>query len=164
MAKKSNIAMIAIPVVLAAAGLYFIFRKKKTDGTKPATAGGATSTLEGGAVGLPDKIIVDGKEQSIEFPLRRGSQGITVKNLQTALMQYNPALPKGYDDGKFGKNTESDLFKLTKKKMVESLSELESIIRGGASAAKTRKDKIVGVYSPTPIKVDPFSMTKNIFQ
>ena len=160
--KKSNVAMILIPVVLAAAGLYFIFRKKKTDGTKPATAGGATSTLEGGAVGLPDKIIVSGKEESIEFPLRKGSKGLTVQNLQTAIMQYNPALPKGWNDGKFGVKTESELFKITKKKMVESLSELESIIRGGASAAKTRNDRVVGVYSPTPIKIDPFMTTKNI--
>jgi hypothetical protein len=162
MAKKTNILIIAIPVVLAAAGLYFIFRKKKNDGTKPATAGGATSTLEGGAVGLPDKITVDGKEQSIEFPLRRGSKGLTVQNLQTALMQYNTALPIGWNDGKFGVKTESELFKITKKKMVETLPELEAIIRGGSAAAKTRKDKIVGVYSPTPIKVDPFNATKNI--
>jgi LPXTG-motif cell wall-anchored protein len=158
--KKSNIGMILIPVVLAAAGLYFIFRKKKNDGTQPATAGGATSTLEGGAVGLPDKIIVDGKTQSIEFPLRKGSKGLTVQNLQTALMQYYPALPKGYDDGKFGKNTEADLYKLTKKKMVETQAELDAIIRGGSAAAKTRKDKIVGVYSPQP--VDPFITTKYI--
>lgn len=160
--KKGNVVMILIPVVLAAAGLYFIFRKKKTDGTKPATAGGATSTLEGGSVGLPDKVVVDGKEQSIEFPLLKGSKGLTVQNLQTAIMQYNPALPKGWNDGKFGIKTENELFKITKKKMVESLSELESIIKGGASAAKARNARVVGVYSPIPIKVDPFNATKNI--
>ena len=148
MAKKSNIAMIAIPVVLAAAGLYFIFRKKKPE-DKPKIDDSK-----------PDKIVVEGKEQLINFPLRKGSKGDLVTQLQVALMQYYPALPKGYDDGKFGKNTESDLFKLTKKMMVENQADLDSIIRGGAAAAKKRKDKVVGVYSPQPI--DPFNVTKNL--
>jgi hypothetical protein len=148
MAKKSNIAMIAIPMVLAAAGLYFIFRKKKTVGTPPVE------------VPKPDTIVISGKEEPIYFPLRKGSKGDLVTQLQVALMQYYPALPKGYDDGKFGKNTESDLFKLTKKMMVENQADLDSIIRGGAAAAKKRKDKVVGVYSPQPI--DPFNVTKNL--
>lgn len=148
MAKKSNIAMIAIPVVLAAAGLYFIFRKKKVE-TKP-----KIDDIK------PETIVVSGKEEPIYFPLRRGSKGDLVTQLQVALMQYYPALPKGYDDGKFGKNTEADLFKVTKKKMVETQAELDSIIRGGQAIANNKKSKVVGVYSPTPI--DPFSMTKNI--
>jgi len=155
--KKSNVAMILIPVVLAAAGLYFIFRKKKPNATTPS---GSSGTINNNGVVIPDTIVVSGNVTSVDFPLRRGSKGELVKQLQVALMQYFPALPKGYDDGKFGKNTEADLFKVTKKKMVETQAELDSIIRGGAAAAKTRKDKIVGVYSPTPI--DPFSMTKNI--
>ena len=148
--KKSNVAMILIPVVLAAAGLYFILRKKKPV---------ATTTTDDKK---PETMIVEGKEQPINFPLRRGSKGDLVKQLQVALMQYYPALPKCYDDSKFGKNTEADLFKVTKKKMVETQEELDAIIKGGASAAKTRKDKIVGVYSPTPIRVDPFNATKKI--
>lgn len=150
MAKKSNIAMIAIPVVLGLAGLYFIFRKKKVE---------TTPKIEDKK---PETIVISGKEEPIYFPLRRGSTSELVRQLQVALMQYFPALPKGYDDGKFGKNTEADLFKVTKKKMVETQAELDSIIRGGLAAAKTRKDKIVGVYSPTPIRVDPFNATKNI--
>ena len=150
MAKKNNIAMIAIPVVLGLAGLYFILRKKKPE-EKPKIDDPK-----------PDKIVVEGKEQLINFPLRRGSKSDLVKQLQGALMQYFPALPVGYDDGKFGKNTEADLFKITKKKMVESQAELDSIIRGGQAIANNKKSKVVGVYSPTIITVDPFSMTKNI--
>ena len=148
MAKKSNIAMIAIPVVLAAAGLYFIFRKKKVE-TKP-----KIDDIK------PETIVVSGKEEPIYFPLRRGSKGDLVTQLQVALMQYFPALPKGYDDGKFGKNTEADLFKVTKKKMVETQAELDSIIRGGQAIANNKKSKVVGVYSPTTI--DPFNVTKNL--
>jgi hypothetical protein len=148
MAKKTNILMIAIPVVLAAAGLYFIFRKKKVE---------TTPKIDDKK---PETMVISGKEEPIYFPLRRGSKGDLVKQLQVALMQYYPALPKGYDDSKFGKNTESDLFKLTKKMMVETQADLDSIIRGGAAAAKKRKDKVVGVYSPQPI--DPFNVTKNL--
>jgi hypothetical protein len=150
MAKKSNIAMIAIPVVLAAAGLYFILRKKKVV-DKPKIDDPK-----------PDKIVVSGKEEPIYFPLRRGSKGDLVKQLQDALLQYNPSLQKvfaaGY--GTFGVNTEKELFSVHKKKMVETQAELDSIIRGGQSIANNKKSKVVGVYSPTPI--DPFSMTKNI--
>jgi hypothetical protein len=148
--KKSNVAMILIPLVLAATGLYFIFRKKKVvdtikiDDKKPET------------------VVVEGKEQPINFPLRRGSKGNLVKQLQNALMQYNSALPIGYDDGKFGVKTEGELFKISKKKMVESQAELDSIVRGGQSIANNKKSKVVGVYSPTPTRVDPFNATKNI--
>jgi len=158
--KKNNVAMILIPVVLAATGLYFIFRKKKTVPTNPISGG--SGTINNNGVIIPEKIVVNGVETSVNFPLRRGSTSELVRQLQVALMQYFPALPKGYDDGKFGKNTEADLFKVTKKKMVETQAELDALIRGGAAAAKTRKDKIVGVYSPTPIRVDPFNATKNI--
>jgi hypothetical protein len=148
MAKKSNIAMILIPVVLAAAGLYFILRKKKPV---------ATNTTDDKK---PETMVVEGKEQPINFPLRRGSKGDLVKKLQGALMQYNTTLPKGWDDGKFGVKTEGELFKVTKKKMVESQAELDSITTGGQSLADARKKKVVGVYSPIPI--DPFNVTKNL--
>jgi hypothetical protein len=150
MTKKSNIAMIAIPVVLAAAGLYFIFRKKKVE---------TTPKIEDPK---PDKIVVEGKEQPINFPLRRGSKGDLVKQLQGALMQYNSSLPVGWDDGKFGVKTEGELFKISKKKMVESQAELDSIVRGGQSIANNKKSKVIGVYSPSTITVDPFNATKNI--
>ena len=148
MAKKNNIAMIAIPVVLGLAGLYFILRKKKPE-EKPKIDDPK-----------PDKIVINGKEEPIYFPLRRGSKGDLVKQLQDALMQYFPALPVGYDDGKFGKNTEADLFKITKKKMVETQAELDSIIRGGQAIANNKKSKVVGVY--TPPLIDPFNVTKNL--
>ena len=156
--KKNNVAMILIPVVLAATGLYFIFRKKKPVPTNPISGG--SGTINNNGVIIPEKIVVNGVETSVNFPLRKGRTSELVRQLQVALMQYFPALPKGYDDGKFGKNTEADLFKVTKKKMVETQAELDAIIRGGAAAAKTRKYKVVGVYSP-PL-IDPFNVTKNI--
>lgn len=150
MAKKSNIAMIAIPVVLAAAGLYFILRKKKVVDTPK---------IEDPK---PDKIVVSGKEEPIYFPLRKGSKGDLVKQLQDALLQYNPSLQKvfaaGY--GTFGVNTEKALFSLTKKMMVETQFELDAIVRGGQSIANNKKSKVVGVY--TPPLIDPFNVTKNL--
>jgi hypothetical protein len=143
MAKKSNIAMIAIPVVFALAGLYFIFRKKKV-------------------VDTPKIEDPKPKEEPIYFPLRKGSKGDLVKQLQDALLQYNPSLQKvfaaGY--GTFGVNTEKALFSLTKKMMVETQFELDAIVRGGQSIANNKKSKVVGVY--TPPLIDPFNVTKNL--
>jgi preprotein translocase subunit YajC len=157
--KKGNVVMILIPVVLAAAGLYFIFRKKKVDATVP--AGGSGTVNNNGAV-IPDKVVVGGNVVAVDFPLRRGSKGALVQALQTALMQYNTALPIGWNDGKFGVKTEGELFKVTKKKMVETQANLDSIRKGGQSLSAGRNARVVGVYSPIPIKVDPFNATKNI--
>jgi hypothetical protein len=157
--KKSNVAMILIPVVLAAAGLYFIFRKKKVVDSVPA---GGSGTLNNNGAVIPDKVVVGGSVVSVDFPLRRGSKGALVKQLQGALMQYNTALPTGWDDGKFGVKTEGELFKVTKKKMVETQKELDSILKGGQSLSANRNSRVVGVYSPELIKVDPFISTKKI--
>ena len=158
--KKSNVAMIIIPVLLAAAGLYFILRKKKTIVPTP-PAGGSGSVNNNGAI-IPDKVVIGGNVVAVDFPLRRGSKGALVQALQTALMQYNTALPIGWNDGKFGVKTEGELFKVTKKKMVETQNDLDSILKGGQSLSAGRNSRVVGVYSPELIKVDPFNATKNI--
>ena len=70
------------------------------------------------------------------FPLKKGSYGDNVKKLQTALMQYNPALPMLWNDSDFGTKTETELLKVTKQKTVDSQNELDAIIRGGQSKAE----------------------------
>lgn len=69
------------------------------------------------------------------FPLKKGSYGENVKKLQTALMQYNPSLPKGWNDSDFGSKTEAELLKVTKQKVVDNQKQLDSIISGGQSKA-----------------------------
>lgn len=62
------------------------------------------------------------------FPLKRGSKGSKVKELQNALLKKNASiLPKYGADGDFGSETESAVKTITGKTTVDSQAELDAI-------------------------------------
>lgn len=64
------------------------------------------------------------------FPLKRGSYGPKVKELQNALLRYNSKiLPKYGADSSFGKETENALLSILHKKTVDNQSELDGLER-----------------------------------
>jgi hypothetical protein len=62
------------------------------------------------------------------FPLKKGSYGARVKELQLVLLRYDiNSLPKYGVDGGFGTETENALFKITEKRSVDTQSELDAL-------------------------------------
>lgn len=71
-----------------------------------------------------------------DFPIKKGSKGDNVRELQTILVGINPnALPKYGVDGDFGSETESALFKYLNKKSVDSQDDMTTL-RGLKDAAQ----------------------------
>ena len=112
---------------MAILGVWLIFRKKNKDELtqyEPVNpnSGGSGSSSSGGYVPPP----VSTKNDN--FPLKKGSRGERVKELQRILLKYNPnALPNYGVDGDFGSETENALFQKTGKKTIDSQSELDAL-------------------------------------
>lgn len=80
-------------------------------------------------VGDTDLGIVNGKPVIANyFPLKKGSKGEKVRELQNILIGINPgALPKYGIDGDFGTETESALFQYLNKKSVDNEEDLATL-------------------------------------
>lgn len=80
-------------------------------------------------VGDTDRGIIDGKPIiSNYFPLKKGSKGEKVRELQNILIGIDPnSLPKFGPDGDFGTETESALFKYLNKRSVDNEEDLATL-------------------------------------
>jgi monoamine oxidase len=117
--KKYNWLFFGIPL---AVGGYFLYRsmsnKAKKDKVKDDIDDSQTS----------DAVKEKQKEQAA-FPLKRGSKGKKVIELQNALLVYNPKiLPKFGNDGDFGSETESAVKSVLGKSTVDSQEEIAKIL------------------------------------
>lgn len=112
--KKVVNILLALPLVAGAIILYFTMRKKgsnKEDAATPeiGSSGNSPVTLS-------------------VFPLKRGSKGSKVKELQNALLSAYPTiLPKYGADSDYGSETEAAVLKVTGKKTVDSQAEIDKI-------------------------------------
>jgi hypothetical protein len=90
----------------------------------------STSNVESPTPDAPSKLSAQ------DFPIKKGSKGESVRELQTLLVGINSnALPKYGVDGDFGSETESALFKYLNKKSVDSQDDLTTL-RGLKDAAQ----------------------------
>jgi hypothetical protein len=81
------------------------------------------SNIESPTPDAPSKISAQ------DFPIKKGSKGEKVRELQTILVGINPSsLPKYGVDGDFGSETESALFKYLNKKTVDSQDDMTTLI------------------------------------
>jgi hypothetical protein len=88
------------------------------------------SNIESPTPDAPSKI------NAQDFPIKKGSKGEKVRELQTILVGINPSsLPKYGVDGDFGSETESALFKYLNKKTVDSQDDMTTL-RGLKDAAQ----------------------------
>lgn len=104
-----------LPILLAGAGVYFIFRKRN-DADQPFDAGG--QPVDGGL----------GLVMSESYPVKRGSKGEMVRKIQQLILAINPkALPKYGADGDFGSETEQALQVILKKKSIDDASDMKNL-------------------------------------
>ncbi len=124
-----NLKWVLILLPIGAAAYLLLKGKVKIFGKKgDADSGTGTSTTTNG---VPDV--------QKEFPLKKGSKGAKVKELQQALMTIDSNL-KGGADGVFGAGTEAAVIKALKKNTVDSQDDIVKILAKAKSAdiAKVR--------------------------
>jgi hypothetical protein len=140
MANKNKVLPYILFGVPIAIGVYLLIKSIKDK----AKSSGQTPVQQAKKTALDTtKVVLNTVKKAVlpiikkdNFPLKKGSYGENVKKLQTALMQYNPSLPLGWNDSDFGTKTENELLKVTKGKTVGSQNELDAIVRGGQSKAQ----------------------------
>lgn len=114
--KKNKNAYKLVAGALALVGIYFVYRYVQSTKNKPTPPPSP----------LPSP--TPAPSPTSVFPLKRGSKGTKVKELQNLILQFDKkALPKFGADGDFGSETEAALVKLTGKKTINSQSELDSL-------------------------------------
>ena len=115
--------------VLLAGGVFFLIKylmpkkdKDKKDDTTP----------------KKDETTTTNKPVSSSFPLKKGSRGTLVKQVQTLLMKLDSKnLPKFGADGSFGTETETAIQKELGKKTIDSQADIDAL-------QKKYNDRIVG--------------------
>lgn len=116
MNKAVKYSLMAIPLL---AGGFFLWKYlSKKDETKADEKGNVNEGNGGSSPSAPSV-----------FPLKRGSKGAKVKELQLILLKADPnILPKYGADSDFGSETESALLKLFYKSTIKSQEELDSLL------------------------------------
>ena len=105
----------SLPVLVGGFLIYKQFRKKSIG-----DVGGLTSTGTGGSAGKGGSSSSGSNNSSDFFPLRKGSKGENVKDLQELILKINnKLLPRYGADGDFGSETEAAVVSLLNKKTVE---------------------------------------------
>jgi hypothetical protein len=119
-------------VTLAAYLIYQRAKKKAGEKKAESTSGGGSTTSKSGNI-------------FSNFPLKKGSSGNLVKQLQQALIAQGGKLPKYGADGKFGSETEAALKSLYKVTVVDEttfnyITKLSGKAKSVASSSKNTPD------------------------
>lgn len=113
--------------IMLIAGAYFVYRYFKSgdkSGRKPLELSDFSD--------VPQAPIT-----ASTFPLKKGSKGAKVLELQNAIMKINPnLLPKFGADGDFGSETELAVSRMLGKKTIDSQADIETIKKGKTTKAR----------------------------
>jgi hypothetical protein len=124
--KKNTRNIVAATLLLV--GGYFIYRYFKQN--KPSRSGSGVTPQDLGNIS-------QAPISNDTFPLKKGSKGDKVVELQTAIFRINPnLLPKFGIDGDFGSETELAVSRMLGKKTIDSQSDIETIKKGKTSKAR----------------------------
>jgi hypothetical protein len=109
MSKKPNRGQFLVfaGILLATYAGYTLYKKYKQKKAEQTGGGGTTTT--GTRSGGGTSTTTAPKDIFANFPLKKGSSGILVKQLQQALLAQGGKLPKYGADGKFGDETQAAL-------------------------------------------------------
>ena len=110
---NKKIIWYSLPVLVGGFLIYKQFRKKQPSGglTGNTGIGSPTGSSTTGSAGASSNDF---------FPLKKGSKGENVKDLQELILKINnKLLPRYGDDGDFGSETEAAVVSLLNKKVVE---------------------------------------------
>ena len=136
--KLQKTLIYGVPVAI---GLYFIYKSWKDGVFKKK---GQDSLNYDPKIDTDVKTSSDGKIVSPAvadyFPLKKGSKGAKVTELQKAILSYdNTLLPKYGADGDFGGETQTALNTVLGKTTVDSQEDINSIVQKAADKKKTQQ-------------------------
>ena len=114
--------------IMLLTGAYFVYRYFK---------GGKKDSQPNKPLELSDFSTPSSPSMPSAFPLKKGSKGAKVLELQKAIMSINPKLlPKFGADGDFGSETELAVSRMLGKKTIDSQADIETIKKGKTSKAR----------------------------
>jgi hypothetical protein len=123
--KLSKNLVIGTSVGLAVIGIWLILRGKKKPNQTPVYTDNNNNNNNNNNNYNPTPTPTPKNDN---FPLKRGSYGARVKELQLVLLKYDAnILPQYGVDGDFGAETENALLKVSGKKTVDTQSELDAL-------------------------------------
>jgi hypothetical protein len=129
MAQKSKVLPYIIFGVPIAIGLYFVYKAIRNAIAKGKDAPDNFNPQQNGQVETNPKGGVSPKVATL-FPLRKGSKGGKVIELQKAILQYDSTLLGKYGaDGDFGTITENALKSILGKTSADSQDDIDAIIK-----------------------------------
>lgn len=142
MEKKTKYILLGLGVVTLGAGAYVYYLKKKkreqnnSDFTQAITANNLSA--------LPPSNNTSSSSSSRSFPLRKGSSGSLVKNLQDALIKKYGAsiLPKYGADGSFGLETQNALLSKGLPTSIDSETYTSLLLSSGSSNTSSSSSSV----------------------
>lgn len=155
MNKALKWTLIALPILV---GGFIVYKKlsKKGD-TTPDVKPNETPTPKETPKEKPKETTTT---SSVGFPIKKGSKGAKVRELQNLILRKDPkALPRFGADGDFGSETEGALKRLFSKTSVENQAELDAI-RNVALPTYTAGAPLVYRYEQPMQQVSPFLTLK----
>ena len=151
--------LFGIPLLI---GGYFVFKALKDKASKGKEQDVNDQTKKDDVIVKKDGKVAPAIQQF--FPLKKGSKGAKVKELQDAILSYNATLlPKYGNDSDFGSETEVAVNKILGKKSVDSQDEITKILgmkntaanNAAVALANTNRaslaNKLVSAYKANPI-------------
>ena len=128
-----------VPIVI---GLYFVYKAIKNSNSKGQDAPPNYDPNNNGNV---DKNAGGGVTPSVakNFPLKKGSKGGKVIELQRAMLLYDDSILGKYrDDGDFGSTTETALQTILGKKTADSQDDIDAITKKANEKKKTQSTQV----------------------
>jgi len=156
MNKALKWTLIALPIVV---GGIIVYRKLRKDEVTPIDSGTPeTKPTDTTPKEKPKETTTT--TSSVGFPIKKGSKGAKVKELQNLILRKDPkALPRFGVDGDFGSETEGALKRLFSKTSVENQAELDAISKI-ALPTYTSGSPLVFQYQSPVGQVSPFLTLK----
>jgi len=139
--KKNKYLPYVVFGVPIAIGLYFVYRaiKNSVRGKNSDASGGYTKSDDGNVIKTESGGSTVTTPKVVQyFPIKRGSKGEKVRDLQNALLALGRT-EVGTPDGDFGKKTETALKNETVKTSVDSQTELDALITKSGNVKATKE-------------------------
>ncbi len=137
MEKKTKYILLGLGVVTLGAGayVYYLKKKKREQNNRDFTQAITANNLPA----LPPSNNTSSSSSSRSFPLRKGSSGSLVRNLQEALIKkYGaPILPKYGADGSFGSETQNALLSKGLPISIDSDTYTSLLLSSGSSTSSS---------------------------
>lgn len=150
MEKKTKYVLIGLGVVAVGTGAYFYLQhRKKKNQTDDFEKAFETNSIQLPETTTPSSPSQSSSNVSSGFPLKKGSRGTLVKNLQSALIKKygSSILPRYGADGQFGSETQAALKSKGLPTVVDSQTFTQIVLGSGSSSTDSASTNAISSAS-----------------